>query len=166
MDDQRRKLCQVAGLTVLGAGLTKCGNGSNAPMDMGSMCNSTAESVGTLAADVPANSATFFMLQNTNVWLCRDDKGIYAMDAECTHLGCPAQPAGSQVDFPTEKMQFTNLDMGFDCHCHGATYDPNGQKPTAPAPDPLKHYLVCATLAGVMYVDTLQVVDPSTRYKP
>src|SRR3954447_21258246 len=109
MDDQRRKLCQVAGLTVLGASLPKCGNSATTPMDMGSMCGNAQKSTGMSIADALENSATYHALQGTNVWVCRDDKGIYAMDAECTHLGCPAQPAGSQVDFPDDGMQFTNL---------------------------------------------------------
>jgi len=165
MDDDRRTLCKVAGLALLGTALPACGNNSNA-VDMGPLaCSSSAVAVGMQITDVPMNAAVFFSLPDTTIWLCRDDNGVYAMDAECTHLGCPAKPTSADPNAdPVAGMSYANLSAGFACNCHGATYDANGQHPTAPAPSPLKHYLVCATVSGVAVVDTQQVVDPSIRY--
>jgi Rieske Fe-S protein len=137
--------------------------------DMGpAECGPMAVSIGINITDVQMNTATYFSLPQTNIWVCRDDKGVYAMDAECTHLGCPAKPhALSDPDPSLDPMIGTpvsGLSSGFKCNCHGATYDPNGQNPTAPAPAPLNHYLVCTTLSGIIYVDPGQVVDPSIRY--
>jgi len=44
-----------------------------------------------------------------------------AFDATCTHQGCPVSFVGP----------------GFRCHCHGATYDADGQVTGGPAPKPL-----------------------------
>jgi len=44
-----------------------------------------------------------------------------AFDAACTHQGCPVSFVGP----------------GFRCHCHGATYDADGQVTGGPAPKPL-----------------------------
>jgi thiosulfate dehydrogenase [quinone] large subunit len=49
-----------------------------------------------------------------------------AFSAVCTHEGCPVSFSGS----------------GFQCPCHGATYDTNGQVTGGPAPAPLNEIQV------------------------
>jgi Rieske Fe-S protein len=167
MDDSRRRFCTAVGLGLVGATLPACGDSSTCnAVDAGQLaCGSQAVSLGMQLADVPMDSATFFDLTFTHIWLCRDAQGVYALDAECTHLGCDAKPNTIGDAAPTPQAPVSGLSGGFTCHCHGATYDPNGTHPTAPAPSPLRHYLVCATVGGEAYVDTQQVVDACTRYK-
>jgi thiosulfate dehydrogenase [quinone] large subunit len=55
-------------------------------------------------------------------WLLHPTNSTFtAFSATCTHQGCPVQWAGG----------------GFQCPCHGATYDANGQVTGGPAPAPL-----------------------------
>ncbi len=55
--------------------------------------------------------------------------------------------------------------QGFMCPLHFATYDFNGDHPTAPAPLPLAHYLVCTTVGGEVVVDTQQEVASTIRFR-
>jgi cytochrome b6-f complex iron-sulfur subunit len=83
-----------------------------------------------------------------NIDICRDDKGFYAMSANCTHAACLILYQ-SQAD-------------GFLCPCHGSTYDYNGQNQTAPAPMPLQHFKLIID-GGNLYVDTSQPVPATDR---
>jgi len=57
------------------------------------------------------------------VWIVRSYKGIYAMVAVCTHLGCTPNW------FPGEQR--------FKCPCHGSNYNVEGEVVAGPAPLPL-----------------------------
>jgi Rieske Fe-S protein len=171
MDPQRRRLCQVAGLVVAGAAIPGCGSNANNSSDAGPLaCGSTAVELGIQISDVQPGTATLISstsLASTQlgaIYVCRDDQGIYAMDAGCTHMGCQVDP--DQVLPTAHAMSGQPLPLdGFQCHCHGATFDANGGSPTGPARGPLPHYLVCATVSGVLVVDPGQVVDPAVRYR-
>jgi Rieske Fe-S protein len=154
MDEDRRKLCQAGALLAVGAAVG-CGSSSKpcTPPDGGYVCGQDAVGSGMNVADVPMKSATKLVLPTQHIWLCRDQQGIYAMSAECTHLGCDADLA-----------DMSDASKGFHCPCHGATFAFDGQHETAPAPSPLQHYLVCATVSGVLVIDLAQPVDPCTRY--
>jgi nitrite reductase/ring-hydroxylating ferredoxin subunit len=65
-------------------------------------------------------------LPRHNVHLIHDHAGIYAISGRCTHLGC------SVLRHPD----------GFDCPCHGATFDLEGAVISGPAPAPLTWYRV------------------------
>ncbi|HEY7958311.1 MAG TPA: Rieske (2Fe-2S) protein [Polyangia bacterium] len=150
-DEQRRRFCQATGLVLIGATLPGCGDAPPAMVDM-LACGPTSVGVGIDITSLTIGSAMYFQTGNgVNVFVCRDADGVFALDAGCTHLGCD--------------VMFVDAKSGFHCPCHGATYDFNGDKPTPPAPKPLQHYLVCATVSGQAVVDINQVVDPSTRYK-
>jgi Rieske Fe-S protein len=153
MDEQRRRFCQVAGLTLVGAAaLPGCGDSGGAGDGGTLQCSSTAISAGIRIGDVQPNTATLYAAPDTSVFICRDDRGIYAVDAGCTHLGCD--------------VEFVSAQEGFKCPCHLATFSFNGENPTGLAPTPLPHYLVCTTVSGVLVIDTQQVVPANTRYKP
>src|SRR6266550_9289215 len=94
MNESRRRFCTAVGMGLVGSALPGCGNNATAcAADLGQLaCGSTAVSLGIQLTDVPLNGAIFFDLSFTKIWLCRDEKGIYAMDTECTHLGCDAKP--------------------------------------------------------------------------
>ena len=135
--------------------LPACGNGTK----MTDQCSSlTSVGVGN-ASDVPVDGAmnvpTNQASLGTSIFICHDSNGFYAVDAGCTHLGCDVGLKNA-----------TDLKQGFACPCHGATYDADGLNPTAPAPSPLKHYLVCGEPSGALVVDLGMEVDAKTRFKP
>jgi thiosulfate dehydrogenase (quinone) large subunit len=154
VDRDRRLICKAS--LALGAVsvLPACGNGTKVT----AMCATAALGVGN-AADIPANSAvnvpTGQAPLGMSLWICHDADGFYAFDAGCTHLQCDVMLTNA-----------SDLKQGFQCPCHGATYDANGQHPTGLAPLPLKHYLVCGEPSGSLVVDLDMEVDPTVRFKP
>jgi Rieske Fe-S protein len=79
------------------------------------------------------------------IYLCRDEAGVYAMTAICTHAGCTIGEGA----------------RGFVCPCHGSSYDFNGANTHAPAP--LVHFRVCVDATGRATIDPRSVVPPSVR---
>lgn len=67
-------------------------------------------------------------LRERRLYLVRDDKGMFAQSAVCTHLGCLTRPT------PTEDAFF--------CPCHGSRFSLDGEVLEGPAPRPLPHYLL------------------------
>ncbi len=74
------------------------------------------------------------------VWIVRADKGIYAMVAVCTHLGCTPNW------FPAEQR--------FKCPCHGSNYNIEGEVVAGPAPLPLFRAKISVAADGSMIVTT------------
>jgi nitrite reductase/ring-hydroxylating ferredoxin subunit len=65
------------------------------------------------------------------LYVRHEGDGTYAaLSAICTHQGCTVEPSGP----------------GFQCPCHGSTYDREGLNTGGPAPAPLPRYR--ATLRG------------------
>ena len=62
-------------------------------------------------------------LGQTRFWLRQGNKGVEAMWASCTHLGC-------EVSYDLEKDQWL-------CPCHGSRYSREGQPLQGPAVSPL-----------------------------
>jgi len=77
----------------------------------------------TQAADLAVGSSKSFTTPDGRpaVLLHPSASSFVAFDATCTHQGCPVSFVGN----------------GFQCPCHGATYDENGQVTGGPAPAPL-----------------------------
>lgn len=152
-DRLRRRLCQ-AGL-VLGASalLPACGGAAKGNSGGGSCDAINTVAVGTVD-DVPLDGAVFHMTPTTNLFVCHDAQGFYAVDSGCTHLGCDValKAAG-------------DLKQGFVCPCHGATYDAQGENPTTPAESDLPHYALCQQDSGTLVVDLQTVVDAGVRLK-
>ena len=92
--------------------------------------------------DYPVNSVTF--IQDQQVYIVRTDKGLWAMTAVCTHLGCITQwkPESSQIA----------------CPCHGSKFERDGKVQAGPAPRPLPHFAVRLTADGAIEVDKLETV--------
>jgi cytochrome b6-f complex iron-sulfur subunit len=78
------------------------------------------------------------------VWIIRNDEGIYALFAKCTHLGCTPR--------------WLAAENKFKCPCHGSGFYKSGINFEGPAPRPLERYRV--TLAE----DGQLVVDMSVKY--
>jgi isorenieratene synthase len=68
------------------------------------------------------------------VWISRRDNAFIALDARCTHMGCPVRPA-SDVGEPGG---------GFACPCHGGRYDADGKQTAGPPQKPLRSLPVVA----------------------
>lgn len=117
------------------------------------VCSLNAVGVGD-TGDVALNAVVEHMTPDANVFICQDSEGFYAIDVRCTHLQCDVAPKNK-----------ADVRQGFLCPCHGSTFDANGDHPTAPAPKPLTHYLLCAQPSGALVVDTTIIVDSTTRLK-
>ena len=86
------------------------------------------------------------------VWVIRTDKGLYAMWARCTHLGCTPNW------FPAESR--------FRCPCHGSNYTAAGDVIAGPAPKPLWRVMVTATAQGDLLIDKAVMENrPGAREK-
>ena len=152
----RRDFCAAAGAGLVTLGLTACGGSGASANDLAgpvgpdllapSTCPPGTVAGGDVAA-ITVGTAKRLSGGGQTVFLCRDDAGLYAMDAACTHEG--------QI--------LSKQSTRFFCPRHGATFDLNGENPTSPAFSPLDHYAVCVDSAGQVTIDTDTVVDASTR---
>jgi cytochrome b6-f complex iron-sulfur subunit len=90
-------------------------------------------------------SATFLL--EAKAWLFRDETGLYAISAVCTHLGCT-------VNFAQEQ---------FDCPCHGSRYNAAGYVLRGPATQPLSYLALTVSEDGLVVLDTKKVVTAQQR---
>ena len=77
----------------------------------------------------------------------RDDRGLYAVSAVCTHLGCVIR----------------DTETGFACPCHGSRYDADGRVIGGPAPRGLSFVRLKVEVNGAVYADLSDPVDPDVR---
>ena len=73
------------------------------------------------------------------VWIVRNDHGLYAMWARCTHLGCTPNYLAAE-----EK---------FKCPCHGSGFRLSGINFEGPAPRPLERARIVLADDGQILVD-------------
>ena len=93
------------------------------------------------------------MQKEQRVWMIRNENGIYALIAICTHLGC------TPIWWPTEER--------FKCPCHGSNFLINGDNVAGPAPVPLFRAAIALDAAGNIVVDKSQQNDePGKRDQP
>jgi len=142
----RRAFCELAGLALVSVALPACGS---APPAM--MCGAATVSVGPGSAIAVGTVKQVDRLGFDSIFVCRDALGVYAMSAACTHLRCT--------------LGFVDQAKGFACACHTATFDYNGEQPTAPASVPLAHFAMCIDPMGNLLVDPDQAVAATLRYK-
>lgn len=85
-------------------------------------------------------------------WLVRTKKGLYALLAECRHLGCTPRWE------PDEKL--------FRCPCHGSNYNLEGDVVYGPAANPLWRVAVILAPDGQIIVDkSIKEDRPGIREK-
>jgi cytochrome b6-f complex iron-sulfur subunit len=77
--------------------------------------------------------------QDYRVWIVREDDGIYALFAKCTHLGCTPRW------LPAEDK--------FKCPCHGSGFYKSGLNFEGPAPRPLDRFEISIGEDGQLVVD-------------
>ena len=79
------------------------------------------------------------------VWIIRNEEGIYALWAKCTHLGCTPR--------------WLKIEEKFKCPCHGSGFRKTGINFEGPAPRPLERYRMTVADDGQL------VVDMSVKYR-
>jgi cytochrome b6-f complex iron-sulfur subunit len=102
----------------------------------------------TLAAPATYAIGTATFVPQARVYLVRDEAGLYALSALCTHLGCTINAAPQQ----------------FNCPCHGSQFDRAGRVLHGPAAQPLPHFEVSLSPEGLIVVDTSKTVSVETRW--
>lgn len=97
--------------------------------------------------DYAVGSLTF--VEKARSYVGRDERGLYAIVAACTHLGCtarPVDPAGTLI-----------------CPCHGSQFSRDGQVLSGPATKPLPRALVGRGANGRLFVDRSHLVGVDYR---
>lgn len=93
------------------------------------------------------------LLKEQRVWMIRNQEGLYALIAVCTHLGCT--PIWHQDE------------QRIKCPCHGSNFLVDGQNVAGPAPTPLLRAAISLDLAGNVVVDkSLKENQPGKRDNP
>lgn len=77
----------------------------------------------------------------------RDARGLYAVSATCTHLGCLVQ----------------NRNEGFECPCHASRFDANGAVVQGPASRPLARAALALDGEGRVVLSLTQEVSADFR---
>ena len=97
---------------------------------------------------LPASLASgeAFVPPGRSVAVFRDDEGVFAISAVCTHLGCIVKPSPN----------------GFACPCHGSEYAKDGAVTKGPAPKALP-WLKVTKNGGGFVVDEETTVKTGTK---
>lgn len=88
-------------------------------------------------------------LEKENVFIFRNAKGLYAISAVCTHLGCIV----------------SRSEGGFACPCHGSWFAADGKVIGGPAPRPLPWLEITRAPDGQMMVLADNEVTEGTHFK-
>lgn len=94
--------------------------------------------------------------QEFRVWIIREEAGLYALFAKCTHLGCTPRW------LPAENK--------FKCPCHGSGFFKDGTNFEGPAPRPLDRFKIELAEDGQIVVDKSKIytmkpaVDPDDQH--
>jgi cytochrome b6-f complex iron-sulfur subunit len=77
--------------------------------------------------------------QEYRVWIVREEAGLYALFAKCTHLGCTPR--------------WLDAENKFKCPCHGSGFYKSGMNFEGPAPRPLDRFPISVGEDGRLIVD-------------
>lgn len=105
----------------------------------------------TVIAGSPAGFplGTLTPLTDGPVFIGRDEDGLFALSAVCTHLGCTVAHSGE----------------GLACPCHGSRFAADGANLAGPAARPLPHLALNLNDDGLVEVNLDQPVEPTFRLK-
>ena len=103
--------------------------------------------------EYPVGKVVTKWVKEHRVWIVRNEEGIYALLAKCTHLGCT----------PT----WFEGENHFKCPCHGSNFSVEGDVVAGPAPEPLFRVSIGFAPDGQILVDkSLQENKPKLREAP
>ena len=97
--------------------------------------------------DFPPDSATF--LEESRLFVFNRPEGLFAISSICTHLGC--------------NVRWEEENNGFECPCHGSSFDKNGKNTSGPAPKPLRWLQLTVDSERRLVVDMRIEVDKDFR---
>lgn len=89
------------------------------------------------------------LLPDYRLFVAYGEKGVRAMSAVCTHLGCTVG----------------KVEWGYQCPCHGSRFDSSGRVLRGPAPKPLPWFKIRQGPDGQLVVDTRRQVLRGTFFK-
>jgi cytochrome b6-f complex iron-sulfur subunit len=90
--------------------------------------------------------------QEQRVWIVREEEGIYAIFAKCTHLGCTPR--------------WLAAENKFKCPCHGSGFYKSGLNFEGPAPRPLDRLKVVVGDDGQLVVDKSKILRMEAGPEP
>jgi cytochrome b6-f complex iron-sulfur subunit len=96
-------------------------------------------------ADFPQGTLT--PLANGPVFIGRDQDGLFALSAVCTHLGCTLIWRGEELT----------------CPCHGSRFAVDGVNLAGPATRPLPYLALILNANGLLEVNLTQIVGADSR---
>lgn len=96
-------------------------------------------------ADFPPGELT--SLAHAPVFIGRDEQGLFALSAVCTHLGCTVARNGQELA----------------CPCHGSRFTANGRNLSGPATRPLPYLALTLNQDGLLEVNPAQPVEAGQR---
>jgi cytochrome b6-f complex iron-sulfur subunit len=77
--------------------------------------------------------------KDQRVWIIREEEGMYALFAKCTHLGCTPR--------------WLTAENKFKCPCHGSGFYKSGINFEGPAPRPLERLRITKAEDGQILID-------------
>ena len=89
--------------------------------------------------DYPVGSVSTIWVKEQRVWIVRDEDGLYAIQAICTHLGCTPR--------------WLDAENKFKCPCHGSGFTSEGINFEGPAPRPLERVQVTLAEDGQILIN-------------
>ena len=90
---------------------------------------------------------TFTYVPDRKLFVYRDHEGIRAVSAICTHLGCILE----------------KNDEGFECPCHGSTYNDSGEVLSGAATKDLPWFMLEKDVDGRIIVDLSRMTGPDEK---
>lgn len=89
--------------------------------------------------DYPVGTVTTKWVKEQRVWIVRNEQGIYAIFAQCTHLGCTPR--------------WLDAENKFKCPCHGSGFTREGVNFEGPAPRPLERVQITLAEDGQILIN-------------
>lgn len=89
--------------------------------------------------DYPVGSISERFKEKYRLWVVREAKKLYVIEAKCTHLGCTPN--------------WLESESKFKCPCHGSGFNREGVNVEGPAPRPLPRFKVVIAEDGQVEVD-------------